>query len=205
VVVAGFPELVGDRLYNAAAVFGADGRLRAAYRKLHLFAGERDVFAPGDAGLPVVDVGGLRLGVLICYDLRFPETVRIQAVQGAELIAVPTAWVGGFDAAAEGDIGQVRTARVMANLNATPIACASQVGRAGPFEFLGSSVLLDPFGVEVGAVASRIEESVTVLDLPRDRIALARDRGPGMSPLAQRRTDVYAELLGYETAPTEGR
>lgn len=208
-VVAGFPEAEGDRLYNAAAVFGPDGELLDVYRKLHLFAGEQDVFTPGDHGLPVVEVDGLRIGILVCYDLRFPETVRIHAVRDVDLVAVPTAWVGGFDApdSRASEIGQVRTARVMANVNATPLACASQVGQAGPFEFLGSSVLIDPFGNDVAPPASRSDESVVVLDLDRAQLQLARHRGEGMSPLDQRRTDVYGKLLGYAdpTDPTEER
>ena len=205
-VVAGFPEVEDGRLYNAAAVLGPDGSLLATYRKLHLFAGEQDVFTPGDHGLPVVEVDGLRLGVLVCYDLRFPEALRIHALRDVDLVVVPTAWVGGFDApdAAATDIGQVRTARVMANVNATPLACASQVGQAGPFSFLGSSVLIDPFGTDVAPPASRTEESVVVLDLDRTQLGLARHRGEGMSPLDQRRTDVYAELLGYTDPTQEG-
>jgi len=208
-VVAGFPEVEDDRVYNAAAVFGPDGELLGVYRKLHLFAGEQGVFTPGDHGLPVVEVDGLRIGVLVCYDLRFPEAVRIHALREVDLIAVPTAWVGGFDAfdAGASEIGQVRTARVMANINAVPLACASQVGQSGPFEFLGSSVLIDPFGTDVAPPASRTEESVVVLDLDRARLQLARHRGEGLSPLDQRRTDVYGELLGYAdpTTPTEER
>lgn len=197
-VVAGFPEVADGLLYNSAAVFGPDGALRGHYRKLHLFAGEQDVFIPGDLGLPVVEVCGLRLGVLVCYDLRFPETMRIHALREVDLVVVPTAWVGGFDAAdANADISQVRTARVMANLNATPLACASQVGQTGPFEFLGSSVLLDAFGTDVAPPASRTHESVTVLDLDLGLGERARNRGAGLSPLAQRRTDVYGAMIGY--------
>lgn len=198
-VVGGFAERSGERLYNSAAVFGPDGALAGRYRKLHLFAGETGVFTPGDAGLPVVEVDGLRVGVLICYDLRFPEALRILAVDGADLVAVPTAWVGGFDRdrAPVADIGQVRTVRVLANLNATPVACASQVGSTGPFEFLGSSVVVDAFGGDVQPPAERDVARVVVADLDRGHLQLARDRGDGMSPLRQRRTDVYDERLGY--------
>lgn len=204
-VVAGLPESDGDALYNTAVVLGPDGRVVTRYRKLHLFAGEVGVFTPGDLGLPVAEVGGLRLGVLVCYDLRFPEALRIHAARGVDLVAVPTAWVGGFDAEdGATEIGQVRTVRVLANLNATPVACASQVGSAGPFAFLGSSVLVDPFGNDVAAPASRTEESVTVLELDTDLVRRARDRGEGISPLKQRRTDVYDELLGYAPTQEEG-
>lgn len=198
-VVAGLAERAGASLYNSAVVLTRTGEVASLYRKLHLFSGEVGAFAPGDLGLPVVEVDGLRLGVLICYDLRFPEAVRIEALQGADVIAVPTAWVGGFDAASDpaSDIGQVRTARVQANLNATPLVCASQVGRTGPFQFLGSSVAIDPFGIDVAPPASRTDEAVVLVDLDLDLVARARDRGPGMTPLQQRRTDVYDELLGY--------
>lgn len=201
-VVGGFAERVGQQLYNAAVVFGPDGMLTGHYRKLHLFAGETEVFAPGDLGLPIVDVGDLRLGLLICYDLRFPEALRILAVEGVDVVTVPTAWVGGFDRdrVPMADIGQVRTARVLANLNATPLACASQVGRTGPFEFLGSSVLIDAFGGDVQPPAERDAERVVVVDLDRGQLQLARDRGDGMSPLGQRRTDVYDLRLGYHRA-----
>lgn len=209
VVAAGFPEIEDGKLYNSAVVFGADGQVLAVYRKLHLFAGEVGVFTPGDRGLPIVELDGLRVGILVCYDLRFPEAVRIHAVRDVDLILVPTAWVGGFDApdASAPDIGQVRTARVMANLNSIPLACASQVGQTGLFEFLGSSVLIDPFGTDVAPPASRREEALVVLDLDVAQVHLARHRGEGISPLDQRRTDVYAELLGYAdpAAPQEER
>jgi|SRR5882757_4042439 len=198
-VVAGFAERDGDRLYNSAVILGPDGAVAAHYRKLHLFAGESDVFTPGDLGLPMAEVAGIQLGVLICYDLRFPEALRIHAVEGADLVAVPTAWVGGFDRDKEPqeDIGQVRTVRVLANLNATPVACASQVGQTGPFEFLGSSLVVDAFGQDVAPPAARDAAGVTVADLDLGQVALARTRGDGMSPLTQRRLDVYDELLGY--------
>ncbi|MGC5617549.1 carbon-nitrogen hydrolase family protein [Georgenia sp. Z1491] len=198
-VVAGFAERLGEHLYNSAVVYGPDGRRLAHYRKLHLFAGESQVFAPGDVGLPIVEVDGVRLGVVICYDLRFPEALRILAVRGAQVVAVPTAWVGGFDrdVVLGADIGQVRTARVMANLNSIVLACASQVGQTGPHSFLGSSVVIDAFGNDVVPPAGRDDERVILVDVDLDTVSLARDRGEGMSPLEQRRTDVYGELLGY--------
>lgn len=204
-IVAGFPERDGDRLFNAAAVFGPDGELVGTYRKLHLFAGEADVFDPGDRGLPVFEVDGLRIGVLICFDLRFPEALRILSVQRADLVTVPTAWVGGFDRdTGQAEIGQVRTVRVLANLNAVPVACASQVGSSGPFAFLGSSVLVDPFGADVEPVASTVKAMTVLGSLDRDLLRLARDRGEGLSPLTQRRTDIYEHLLGYRPPVAAG-
>lgn len=198
-VVAGFPEKHDDRLFNSAVVIDPEGGIAGVYRKLHLFAGEHGVFEPGDTGLPVFEVAGVRLGVLICYDLRFPEAVRILALQDADLLAVPAAWVGGFDAYAEGDlpIGQVRNARVQAGLNSVAIACASQVGQSGVFSFLGSSLVVDAYGRELSGPCDLVKQETPVVDLDLAHVRQARERGAGLSPLASRRTDVYSETLGY--------
>ena len=78
VIVGGLAERADGLLFNSAVTVGPDGVL-AVYRKLHLFAGEKGVFEPGDQGLPVVETPHGRLGVCVCYDLRFPEVVRILA------------------------------------------------------------------------------------------------------------------------------
>ena len=108
-VIAGFLERSGDQIFNSAVVVDPKGQILDVYRKLHLFGAEQNVFIPGDRGLPIVEIHGARVGVQVCYDLRFPETLRILALRGAEVVAVPTAWTGGFDKAtpADGRIGQV--------------------------------------------------------------------------------------------------
>jgi predicted amidohydrolase len=207
VVVGGFAERDGDRLYNSVAVIGPDGRIAGTYRKLHLFGRERDVFAPGDVGLPVFEIAGLRLGVVVCYDLRFPEAVRILALRDVDLVAVPTAWVAGFDkatpaASTTGSIGQVDGALVQGNLNSVFLACADQVGTADPFTFLGRSVLVDPYGQATVGPLDPVAEDLVVVEIDTDDVRSARHRGPGISPLEDRRTDVYGDLLGYrEPAP----
>ena len=74
-VAGGFVESDDGRLYNSAVLVGGDGVL-VHYRKLHLFSAEHEVFSPGDLGLPVFDLPWGRVGLCICYDLRFPEVVR---------------------------------------------------------------------------------------------------------------------------------
>ena len=92
VIVGGFCERGDDgRLYNSAAVVDASG-LRAVYRKLHLWDGEKLLFTPGSAPPPVLDTRVGRVGVVICYDLEFPELTRWVALSGAQLLAVPTNW-----------------------------------------------------------------------------------------------------------------
>ena len=198
-VVGGCAVSDRDRLYNSVAVIGPDGVVAGTYRKLHLFGRERDVFTPGDAGLPIFEVGGLRLGVVVCYDLRFPEAVRILALRDVDLVAVPTAWVAGFDAVTSptASIGQVDGALVQGNLNSVFLACADQVGEAAPCTFLGRSVVVDPDGRAVVGPLDAVAEDVVVVEIDTDDVRRARHRGPGISPLEDRRTDVYGELLGY--------
>ncbi|MBE0644880.1 MAG: hypothetical protein IH600_12420 [Bacteroidetes bacterium] len=89
-IVAGFAERDGDAIYNSAATVFPDGRVEI-YRKVHLFAEEKAIFTPGNLGFPVLRWGDrLRLGVMICYDWRFPEAARTLALKGAQLIAHPS-------------------------------------------------------------------------------------------------------------------
>jgi len=89
-VIAGFPEKGGARVYNSSALIGPDGRVRDVYRKLHLFDDEKLWFAPGDRAPRVSRVGPARVGMLICFDWRFPEIWRVLALQGADVIAHPS-------------------------------------------------------------------------------------------------------------------
>ena len=199
-VVGGLAETAGGRLFNTAVVVSPQGEVCGRYRKLHLFGTEQDVFTPGDVGLPVFDVGGLRLGVLICYDLRFPEAMRVLALQGAEVIAVPTAWVRGFDTpppTPADRLGQVDGVQVQANLNQVWVACADQVGRTDPFDFLGRSLVVDPYGQPRAGPASDALTETLVVDVDPTESSRAQERGPGISPRRNRRTDVYGDLLGY--------
>lgn len=193
-VVGGYAEHCEGRLYNSAVVIDPDGILRLNYRKLHLFGVEHEVFHPGDQGLPVLDLGSITLGVLICYDLRFPEAPRMLALQGADLIAVPTAWVRGFDRADRDPsrpIGQIEAAIVHANLNQVVVACADQVGSTHAHEFLGRSILIDPYGDPILGPLSADEPGIAVADVDPTAPVRARERGPGISPRANRRPDVY--------------
>jgi predicted amidohydrolase len=88
-VVAGFAERDGDRVYNSALTVLPDGSI-VAYRKIHLFGGEKNLFEAGDRPFSVVEWDGVRLGTMICYDWRFPESVRSLALQGADIICHPS-------------------------------------------------------------------------------------------------------------------
>jgi len=89
-IVAGIPEAgSGGRIFNSAVAVDADG-LRAHYRKIHLFDCEKDWFDPGDLPLAVVSLAGARVGMMICFDWRFPETARTLTLMGAQIIAHPS-------------------------------------------------------------------------------------------------------------------
>jgi len=84
----GFPEQASGKIYNSAALVTPDG-LAAVYRKIHLFKDELDILDPGEEPFFVTEVGGLRLGMMICYDWYFPESARSLALQGAQIILHP--------------------------------------------------------------------------------------------------------------------
>jgi predicted amidohydrolase len=199
-LAGGFAERAGDRLYNTAVLVGPDGVV-LHYRKLHLFAGEKEVFTPGDRGLPVVDTPHGRIGLCVCYDLRFVETLRALALRGAALVCVPTAWVAGFDSAGwdgEGFCPQARTALVQANLDQVFVACASQAGAQGEHEFLGSSIVADARGHCVAGPLPGDRDETAMVDVDLRSAAAAQDRGGGIRPRADRRTDVYALVVENE-------
>lgn len=197
-VVAGFCEREGQRLYNTAVLVG-DGQVLLHYRKLHLFSAEKGVFAPGDRGLPVASTQHGMIGLCVCYDLRFVETLRILALEGAELVCVPTAWVAGFDRD-ETDRSQMppqaHGALLQANLNQVFLACASQVGAPGDFDLLGGSIVADPYGQPACGPLSGDNEELAVVEIDRSAATLALDRGDGINPRGDRRTDVYSVTVG---------
>jgi predicted amidohydrolase len=197
-IVGGLCEADGERLFNSAVAVGPDGII-GHYRKAHLFAEEKHIFSPGDLGFPVIETRFGTIGLCVCYDLRFVEVVRLMALQGADLICVPTAWLPGFDQQrwdGEGMSPQGRGAEVQANLNQVFIAAASQVGTVGPYDFLGTSILIDPWGKRILGPMSGTDEEVGVATID---LAVAKDaqaRGELITPRVDRRTDLYGIAVG---------
>jgi len=93
-VITGFLETSGSEFFNSSLAFGSDGKLAGHYRKVHLFYYETQIFSRGDLGFPVFSLATrsetAKVGMLICYDWRFPEAARTLALKGAELIAMPS-------------------------------------------------------------------------------------------------------------------
>ena len=89
IIVAGFAEKKGNNLYNAAMVAYKD-EIIGVYRKLHLYYKEKKWFSPGNLPLQVVEIDGLKLGIMICFDWFFPETIRSLSLLGADIVAHPS-------------------------------------------------------------------------------------------------------------------
>ena len=200
-VVGGLCERANGGIYNTAVAVGPDGVV-AHYRKLHLFDVEKHCFSPGDVGLTVAETAWGTIGLCICYDLRFVEVVRVLALRGADLICVPTAWIRGFDRRQyhEGElIPHAEGALVQANLSQVFIACASQVGSGDSAEFLGSSVVADPYGRVAAGPLSTAREQLEVADIDLLEARRAQARSPLIQPRSDRRTDVYGIRYGNES------
>lgn len=138
--IIGVLERTEDALFNAAIIVGPRG-LMGVYRKMHLpFLGVDRFTTPGDLGFTPfpTDIG--RLGVLICYDLSFPEAARILKLDGAQILCVPTNW----PEAAE--ISCRYSPMVRAQENHVHVVTANRVGEEGGFRFLGRSKICDVNG-----------------------------------------------------------
>lgn len=197
-ICGGFAEADEGRFFNTAVLVGSDG-IELHYRKLHPFNTEKGIFTEGDLGLPVVEVSWGRVGICVCYDLRFVEVVRALTLKGADIVCVPTAWVKGFDEELWDEKGfcpQAHGAILQANLSQVFIACASQVGASGPWRFLGSSVLASPFGDVIAGPLSGTSPEVSISTIDLREVDRAQNRGPGISPRTERRVDVYGLKVG---------
>jgi len=178
-----------QKLSNTSLVFGPEGELVALYRKIHLFDVEvgglvyRESEA-GEAGTEpaLAEAEGWAIGLTICYDLRFPELYRILALEGAELLTVPS----NFTLATGKDHWHVLL-RARAIENGCYVAAAAQIGETMPGrQSYGRSLVVDPWGVICAQAPD--EETVVFAELDRERLLGVRERLPS---LASRQPDAY--------------
>jgi len=188
--VAGFAESSRGRCYNSAMLVGPSG-VKAVYRKLHLFEREQEWFAPGDIPLAVDRVGPSRIGMLVCYDWRFPETARVLTLLGADVIAHPSNLV--FAEAQE-------AMRVRSIENRVATVTANRTGtekrKGGTVPFTGRSQIVSPTG-EVLVRASRVAETARAADID---LRLARDKRLTRRTwlLRPRRPEMYGALTARD-------
>jgi 5-aminopentanamidase len=193
VVVGGLCELDCDGEVRNSAVL-VDGResVRAVYRKAHLWDREGLVFTPGSDGPPVVDTGAGRIGVMVCYDLEFPEWVRLAALGGAELVCAPVNWPAVPRPPGERS-GEVVRAQAAAATNRIFIAACDRIGAERGVDWIGGSVIVDCDGFPLAGPAHSGEELTLTA---RCRLADARDKrlNERNDVLADRRPELYGAL-----------
>jgi 5-aminopentanamidase len=160
VVVGGLCELdAGGALRNSAVVVDETG-LRAVYRKAHLWDREKLVFLAGDEQPPVVETRYGRIATMVCYDLEFPEWVRLTAHAGAELLCVPTNWPS-FPRPASERPGEVVRAQAVAATNRMFVAACDRVGPERGVDWVGGSVIVGCDGFPLAGPA-RAGDTVTL-------------------------------------------
>ena len=193
VVVGGVCERDADggALRNTAVVVDPTG-LRAAYRKAHLWDRESRVFCAGDEPPPVIETAHGRIAVVVCYDLEFPEWMRLPALAGAELVCAPVNWPREPRPLGERPQEVVRV-QASASVNRMFIAVADRVGRERGVDWVGGSVIVDPAGFPVAGPAGD-EDAVTVL--ASCELSQAREKriGPHNDVLADRRPELYGPV-----------
>ena len=172
-----------NRVYDTAVIINSNGAIGSVYRKLHLYdaLGFREsakMIAGNHIEKPVKTPAG-NLGLMICYDVRFPEVSRILAINGADILAVPSAWVHGI--MKEEHWQTILKARAIEN--GSYVAAPDQVGHI----FSGRSMVVDPFGIVILDMGNR--EGMEVIEINKSRIQKARESLP---LLKNRRTDVYS-------------
>jgi predicted amidohydrolase len=176
-IVGGMFEASADagRPYNTVVAVGPDGDLQAAYRKVHLYDSfgyrESDRLSPGELAPVAVKVGDLVIGLMTCYDLRFPEHARQLVNAGADAFAVPAAWVRG--PLKEDHWETLLRARAIENT--AYVVAAAQTGAT----YVGSSMVVDPMGVAVARLGD--ETGLITADLTPERVAEVRERNPSLA------------------------
>ena len=185
-------------LFNACALIGPGGFM-ATYRKIHLpYLGVDRFTTPGDRPFAVHDLGGLRVGMHICYDGSFPESARVLTVLGADLVVLPTNWPTG----AEPTIRHLTAARALENH--VYYAACNRVGEERGFRFIGQSRILDCNGELLASAGADAPEIITAEIDP----AVARNKRlvkiPGkyeLDRVAHRRPEMYRPLAEPRLPP----
>ena len=181
-ICAGFPERDGSGIYNSAVLVRPDGSAEC-YRKTHLYGeAERAAFRAGDERPHVFDLCGIRTGMLVCYDVEFPENVRSLALAGAELVLVPTALPDGVISRRIADM----VVPVRALENGVFVAYADLCGSEGEMRYGGRSVIVSPDGDEIARAG--MGETLLIAEIDPDAYLEARRQNPY---LTDRRPVIY--------------
>ena len=175
----------GDRRYDASPVIDADGAVLGISKMVHVVQAprfyEQDYYTPSDSGFHVCNTAAGRIGVVICFDRHFPESIRTSVLKGAQLIVIPTA----NTRAEPGDLFEWEM-RVAAMQNGVFIAMCNRVGLEGEMDFCGESLVVDPNGEVVAKADDR--EQLLLADIDLAMVEICRQSRPF---LALRRPEHY--------------
>ena len=182
-IVYGIPERDEDKIYNSAVVVGPEGYM-GTYRKLHLFNQEKLLFTLGNRPLKVYDIGNYRIGPMICFDWFFPETTRILALQGADVICHSANLVLPY-------AQQVMPAYSITNRVFT--ITANRIGAELGLRFTGRSQITSPNGIVLAKAKEKTEEILTA----KIHIEAARKKTIGKYNhiFNDRRPEMYRDLI----------
>jgi len=185
-LIVGMPEQVNGKLYNSAVFIDPLGEPKATHRKTHLFGDlDRRYFTAGEDAVTMVDYLGLRIGMMICYDVEFPENTRMVALKGADFLAVPTAQMEPFEFVAESVI------RTRAWENQMYVAYINHTGREGDTVYVGRSSIVAPDATVLDSIVSG--NGLIYGDVDTAIVAEARRQNPYLSDL---RPELYGPLAG---------
>lgn len=194
-IPASFFERDGQHYYNSIAMIDPDGEVMGVYRKSHIPDGpgyeEKFYFRPGNSGFKTWDVCGTTIGVGICWDQWYPETARVMALMGAEILFYPTA-IGSEPYDADLDTSRMwrRAMQGHAVSNCMPVIASNRIGEEDGQSFYGHSFIANEWGdlvLEYGAEESGV--LVATFDLEQ-----ARKHRAGMGFFRDRRPELYSRL-----------
>lgn len=197
--VAGLLEDSGEEIYNSAVLCGPEGIL-GLYRKTHLpFLGVDKLTALGLDPYRVWETPIGRIGILICYDLRFPEPARCLALQGAEVLIVPTNWPRGSELSPE------VVAPTRALENRMFVVAVNRAGEERGTSFIGKSTILDPSGRRLALAETTSETIITATIEPAQARYKRLVIDPGvfeMDTVGDRRPELYNPIVEPVRSPT---
>ncbi|ALE02793.1 nitrilase-related carbon-nitrogen hydrolase [Candidatus Pseudothioglobus singularis] len=170
-IIYGYPEISDDRLFNSAQLFDSLGLSMANHRKKMLppTADESKIFTPGQDS-SIVSISGIKIAIVICYELEFPELIRDLAMQDVQLIICPTGQSSNWPAAA------IHNCRTRAFENGIFVAYANSTGKLNNINFMGGSKIIGPDGIDL--VSAEQGEKLICTEIDTDDILLVREKLP---------------------------
>ncbi len=185
-IVSGYLEKDGDDLYNSSLYVSPNG-IFGKYRKIHLFMDEKNIFKPGNLGLPLFSIKNYKFGILICFDYLFPEIWRIMGLKGADFIVHPSNLITQ---------NAYKVVPAQAIMNGYYVITSNRIGTEGDITFCGNSFVSDTRG----NIISEMEGNTEGVKFTTINPLLSRNKmiTTGNHIFDDRLPDNYEELLDYK-------